>query len=522
MLNFWTKKSWIVLGLIIVAELLSFFGYSWPVLNSIFFIIIIVLVLAVSLRRFELGVYILLTDLFIGSKGGYLFSYQIGGSNYSIRMALFVIIIGVWFSRVLLEKEKRAELLVFFRSAYSRSYAALGVFVLIAIGIGMLFNKDFGRVFLDANGYFYLALAPIFFYAAKNKNFLADLLSIFSAAIMAMFIKTLAVLYVFSHNLYFATWEVYRWIADTGVGEIGYSGLGNFWRIFFQGHVFAVIGVCLYGVFLILGKKILDQKQRRAVWLLFFASNLMVIISYSRSFWVGLFLTAIIFGCILLFKEKIGGLKFIKIIFYGLIILIGELLFISIFINFPKIANGGISNLLFNRLEGSTTEAAGSSRMNLIKPLLTAISEHPIIGSGFGREVTYTSNDPRARSRSVAGEYTTNAFEWGYLDMALKLGLFGIIVYLAIIYKIIRRGLAIYRKEDMNEVWYHNFIEKLKMVTSKFIHHNLPEEMNTDARSLMSLGLILGLFSLIFLNIFTPYLNHPLGIGYLILVSALL
>lgn len=522
MITFWTKKSWIALGLILVAELLSFFGYSWSVFNAVFFIIIIILVLAISLWRFELGVYVVLVDLLIGSKGGYLFSYHLGGSNYSIRMGLFVIIVGVWLGRILGEKEKRAELLGFFQSTYCRLGAVLGVFILIAIGLGLLFNKDFGRVFLDANGYFYFILTPIFFYAAKNKNFFPDLLSIFSAAIIAMFIKTLTVLAVFSHNLSARTGVVYRWIMDTGVGEITYLDSGNFWRVFFQSHVFAVIGFCLYGVFLILGRNLLAPKQRRIAWLLFFGSSLMVVISCSRSFWAGLFLTAIIFAYILLVKEKIGAVKFIKTIFYGLIILIGELLFISLFINFPRVSNLDIFKLLFNRIDNSTIEAGGSSRLNLVKPLFAAISEHPIIGSGFGREVTYTSNDPRARSRSVNGEYTTYSFEWGYLDMILKLGLIGTIVYWMIIYQIVQRGLVVYTKKDIYEVWYHNFGEKIKVVVSKFIHHNLPEELSSESRSLVALGLILGLFALILLNIFTPYLNHPLGIGYVMLLSALL
>jgi O-antigen ligase len=85
---------------------------------------------------------------------------------------------------------------------------------------------------------------------------------------------------------------------------------------------------------------------------------------------------------------------------------------------------------------------------------------------------------------SPDGQFTTYAFEWGYLDILLKIGLAGLVVYLLLIVKIWRSGWSLGREGDF-----------------------------------MPFGLLLGIAALLATNFFSPYLNHPLGIGYLLLCS---
>jgi len=86
--------------------------------------------------------------------------------------------------------------------------------------------------------------------------------------------------------------------------------------------------------------------------------------------------------------------------------------------------------------------------------------------------------------------YTTYAFEWGYLDIWFKIGLLGLLSYLFWLGIIFKKGISYYKTSPTIEI---------KTIT---------------------LGLLFGLIALIITNIFTPYLNHPLGIGYLLLLSA--
>jgi O-antigen ligase len=84
------------------------------------------------------------------------------------------------------------------------------------------------------------------------------------------------------------------------------------------------------------------------------------------------------------------------------------------------------------------------------------------------------------------GSYTTYAFEWGYLDMVLKFGALGLFVYLYFVGQIA-----------------HKLWKKLKTAPASVIW------------ALASLVVLLTT------HIFTPYLNHPLGIGVLIMGAAI-
>ena len=138
------------------------------------------------------------------------------------------------------------------------------------------------------------------------------------------------------------------------------------------------------------------------------------------------------------------------------------------------------------RFANLESESAGISRLNQLQPLLYNISQQALFGYGFGKELTYQSSDPRILKTHPDGIYTTYAFEWGYLDIALKLGVIGLLVYLALIGMLFYLGIL-----------------------------NLKS-------NILNLGLLTGLLALCVTNIFSPYLNHPLGIGYIMLISAIL
>lgn len=124
-------------------------------------------------------------------------------------------------------------------------------------------------------------------------------------------------------------------------------------------------------------------------------------------------------------------------------------------------------------------EAAVSSRWSLLPVMQEGIARHPWIGSGFGATLTYTSQDPRIVQKT-GGEYTTYAFEWGWHDLWYKLGLMGV---LAMVWTLGSIGRFAARLERAERWWAWSTLVALATV-----------------------------------HVFTPYLNHPLGIGVLILV----
>jgi O-antigen ligase len=117
------------------------------------------------------------------------------------------------------------------------------------------------------------------------------------------------------------------------------------------------------------------------------------------------------------------------------------------------------------------------------------IGDSPMLGSGFGATVTYKTEDPRILGSNPTGKYTTYAFEWGWLDIWLKLGLFGLLSYGALLAAVARAGFTAGPEGD-------------------------------DA--MIGAAFAIGLAVISAVSFFSPYSNHPLGIGYLIIAGIII
>lgn len=529
---------------IFLAELLSLFGYLLPTYNTVCFLVIVTLVLILSLHKFEYGLGTLLAELFIGSKG-YLFYFEYGGLVISIRMALWLIIMSVWLTNFIigLIKRKEAKPPVGNLASYSFLPYFLILFIFIAWGLvsGFLNHNSFNNIFFDFNGWLYFTLIfPIYSIIKNNKYFdtakyhseqtsqkqqfntakhqseakpmyspINTILQIFTAAIIWLSVKTFFLLFAFSHNMTGIIYELYRWVRTSGVGEITQIQ-GGFYRIFFQSHIFVLIGFFVFLMFINRnGDKKGAKPPRRAEGAKFPIGSLapdrffllltlflsVILISFSRSNWVGLAIGLLLYGFIILWLYN--WKKLLKISGVLIISLILSVAFIVAVVKFPFPAPVGgfaTTQLLSKRASQLAGEAGVSSRWALLPAVWTKIKKAPIAGLGFGATATYSTSDPRIRQTNLTGQYTTYAFEWGWLDIWLKLGLLGLLAYLVLLVKICITGIASLRLLGQNGN------EKYKIIS----------------------GLAIGLAMVAVVSIFSPYLNHPLGIGYLLLVSAII
>ena len=163
------------------------------------------------------------------------------------------------------------------------------------------------------------------------------------------------------------------------------------------------------------------------------------------------------------------------------------MLLIVIIVKFPyPDPEAGLSAAaLAARLDLNSNEAALASRWSLLPNLWQAIKQAPITGQGFGATVGYYSQDPRILAQHPDGWYTSYAFEWAYLDTWLKLGFLGLLAYLGWLFYLFFR------------LW--------------------QQGQAPDGEKYRALAI--SLLFLMIVNIFTPYLNHPLGLGFLLFSS---
>jgi len=480
MLNSLFDKNFkIAFLLIVILEIISFWCWQLPWLNLVIFPLILGVAFAISFKKIDYGLYLALAELFIGSKG-YLFSLKLAGFALSIRMGLFLVIMLVWLIMI-----KKNRLAVFFRkqNSYLYDYLFLAMFCLIGLINGFI-HQAYGDIYLDFNGWLFFGYLPVFFSAFYAPQFIKNCLNVFFAAVSFLSLKTIILLLVFAHQFNLPLEIIYRWIRNSGVGEITYVS-GNFYRIFMQSQIYVLIGLLVIVTLILFSKNIcLPKIKIRWLYVIAGLSSISILVSLSRSFWVGLSVSMII---LLIFYARYIKPKFtvfLRLIASLILIISAEAVLLNIVtLNFSD-------NLLNSRLNDPFTEAAASSRMSQLAPLWQSIKNEPLLGSGFGQTVAYVSNDPRIREQSPDGEYTTYAFEWGYLDIWLKIGLLGLLSYFIILGKVFSDSMVIIKRRS-SESW-------------------------------LVLGLVIGLISLGVTSTFSPYLNHPLGIGYVMIISAII
>jgi O-antigen ligase len=483
---------------IIFFEAWSFCGYFYPILNIFGFAIISLGVFLLAWKHFDYAVLAVFIELIIGSKG-YLFSWPNEYFNLSLRMSLWLIVLSVWFGRSLvkclngeniLNKEKRKPDYILYIFLF---------FIFFGIVNGFNHGHQWQNIFFDSNGWLFFLLIFPAREAFNRKEKILALLPLLLPPLAWVLIKSFALLFLFSHpfNIEFLQ-DVYRWVRSTGVGEITQIK-GGFYRIFFQSHIYFLL--VLFFIFDFLLKILSAEKLSRFIknkkfQIFFFALSgifSIIIISFSRSFWAGLILALpFFFGW-----QKIKKSATIRSI--GLLVIICAMatvfsfsyIFITAKFPWPKPSGGfGLTELMNDRFN-SLDEAAATSRWRLWPELMKKISEAPILGQGFGATVTYKTSDPRVLESNITGLYTTYAFEWGYLDIWLKLGIFGLINYIFLL----------------------GYLFYLGRISAK---RNTNYQIGEGVETIL-IGLRFGLLALAFVSFFTPYLNHPLGLGFIIL-----
>ncbi len=465
---------WIALAATVGLEVASFIGYVAPGFGAVTFAAVVTTAALASIVRLELGVYLLAAELALGGHG-YLLRLPVGGATLSLRHALFIILVAAWMIQVGRTRQAVAQRLRLTPRAFVIAYLALLTVVGFATVQGWL-RYDPGTVFLDANAWLFLLLAPVVVTALHATKQFWRLTQVLAAGAVVMALKTLWLLYAFAHAAP-GTQLVYRWIRDLRLGEIAHIS-GPVYRIFLPSQVFALVILALVTA-LLLGRVLTNRRDLLAAGALWYLGSLTLMVSQSRSFWVG---GVLVLLTLLWLAHWRFGFDLRRVASVGLL---------AAFVVFTQqsvvaMVTGADAGL-YRRLQDIPSEPAGASRLNQVGPLASAIAVRPLLGSGFGTAVTYRSLDPRIVKSHPGGWITTTAFELGYLDVALKIGLVGLGILVLLVAAISYAGLTI----PVASPW-----------------------------SAITMGWSVALIGVAATHAFSPYLNHPLGLGVLLFAAA--
>lgn len=477
-----SKFVWASLGGVFLVEAMSALSYVFPTAEPYYYLLLMIGMLAVSLWQLRLGVAVVLAELIIGSKG-HLLDLDFFGPELSLRMGLFIVLLIATGYHILKDRE-----ISFFKAKTEHLFLLLFGSLLIGLALAFIYGNPLSLIYADGNSYIFFLLILPFYQGIKHITDIKIALSVMTGAIIGSLLKTAGMLLVFSHDIPMLS-EIYRWVRVTGVGEI--TALDNSYRIFFQSHIYAIFFLAFILTFLFIHWRTnFSIKSYKPYIILATGCVATILISGSRSIWLASIIMLGFFSISFLTVLKTSWPVWKKGIGFGSFFFIGGFLWIIGITNIPvpglETLDFSTSNLVTERTGGTGSDAASSSRLALLAPLVQASIERPVFGSGFGSTVTYVTDDLRFIDMNGHGNYTTYAFEWGYLDILYKTGIVGLAGW---------------------------FILGAGLLTYIFLiirHEHKPSQQVL----LLTAGL--GLITVFGIHATTPYLNHPLGIGWLL------
>jgi len=505
----------------------SFVGFLVPAFREVMFFVVLLSVLILSIYKLEYGLFAALGELVLGSKG-YLLYFEADGTNVSLRIGIFLVVMGVFFSHLLIKKFKtifyspsepriitpdksgvaiRGEPERRVEGSESNSLVPspyklfwfIPLFVLNILGFfhGLFRGFGFKDVFLDANGYFYLLYIFPFLAVFRDKEKSKRLTDVLLSSGFVLAIFSLFLFYIFSRE-WLNLDLIYKWQRVNLLSEITFTS--GVYRIFAQSQIFLLVIFFLSLNYFFstpsnlplprggggkVGEGYFSGEKFHLAIIASFFSLAAIFVSLSRSFFLGFLAGLFVFLFIVYLKNKKESLR---IFFVVVLICFASVAFLwTINKNEPRML---ANRFLFASQGNNSSDPASLTRQEELKPLFLEIIKKPFLGWGFGKTVEFLTHDPRALNmlpQCVGKEsclYKTYAFEWGYLDLWLKLGLFGLVSLFGILYSLFKRGWSMIQAGNFSPAW-----------------------------------ILSSLVAVCITNIFTPYLNHPLGLGILILIT---
>lgn len=457
-----------------VFTLLSILGYAWPIVSNLVFFLIIAAAIYFSLIKIEYGFLFLFFEFLIGHEG-HLFEF----AGLSLRLSLFLTVMLIWFIQKIVDKKQRRFFVQFLKSPDLAMFLVFFFVIILGLFQGIIAHDPIFAI-KDFINYSYLFLIFPFIDIFKKQDFVKNVFKMSQAAVIGLSLLTIIVFILFVTNLTQVHDQFYWWWRSVVIGKATDTGNG-FFRIVSSAHLLILPLFLIFLSFLIENKKKFKDKYKKYLIYLSVGASLMLLINFSRAYFLG-----ILIGLIFLLK----GINWQRWLIFSCLIIF--LLVAEFGLLFGLVSGGaalqglGFFKDRIGTILSPDQETSSLTRMTILPVLINMIKESPIFGQGLGATVEYTD-------LLTGQDKTTFHLDWGYLEIWVELGLFGLIAYALLLISIFYQGWQI--------------IKKLK---------------NHVFEKRLVIGLLAGLASLIIASLTGPFLFHPIGIFYLVLTAAII
>lgn len=446
--RFFQHETTGLVSIFLLVRFVSLLTYHEPFLNQCFAAILIAGFAYISIKNLALAWMILILELILGGSGHYFEFHTL------ILRTWFLGIFGLtWLFKQV--KEKTIVLTILPRPLMM-SIIAVGITILFATINGIINGNVPIHVVQDTILYLFLALL---FPAIELRKYLPQHLStIVKTFVIGSAIFTILTFIIYSSGLGSLPDYYYHWFRNVAAGKITDLG-NNFYRIVFPEHLLLV------PIILLLAARLIEKIKERQTWLLFFLSLIVLVLNFSRIY----FLALVIGLLVLSIKQRIKPWLVVSTV-TGITITV-------LFMFFNITASGGntlgleLISSRFGTAAAPQSDVSSATRLMILPEAVELIKKNPLIGSGLGTSVTFV--DP-----ALDKEVTRTQFDLGYHEMIVELGVLGFTMFLGF------------------------------LCTMLYYLAQLAYSKQTTSDTTLTRGLFAGALSLFIINLTTPALFH--------------
>jgi O-antigen ligase len=457
---FFDKQTFYLFSLFFVLKIASFYLAPHIFLQAILVFILIILLGVLFFKNPYYALAIVLMEFFLGGSGHYFEFFGL-----SIRTVLTSIFLFLWFSYSLANKKEMIKVEI--KNKFYSFLLFLIILVFFSFLIGLINGHEIKNIIADFIPYsIFLFIFP-FENLFKDKNFKYFFIRLVIVFILGSAVFALFNFVLFRLNIFEIHGEYYKWFRDVLGGKITYLTT-YFYRIVLPEHLL-ITPILVFIASLLMR----DEKHHKMWRLLFLASVIILILNFSRAYFMAIFFAYFIL------KYKHNFLKWFKVSLWSIIIFIAVFVMILFSSSLGKSVGLELLGLRFVSMLSPEIELSANTRMLKLDPILSMIKKETIFGYGLGTKINYI--DPVTYTNIIDPH-----FDWGYLEMLVELGIITsflfLLFYLFLIFELVK---------------------KIKEINS---YHDV------------YIGILAGFISLMVINITTPALFHTLGVFYLSLI----
>ena len=392
----------------------------------------------------------------------------------SIRMVLFIVAFVV--SIPLLMQNMR----VLIHSTLVQVLLIFGFFLCFSLFYGWARGNSFEFMVMDLKSFLFLLIVPGYLVVINNERRVDTVIKYASYASAALAVITIVLHFVLRYISQDTETELNMIINSMELGGLFHFGDGIY-RVYFRSSVCFIIPF-LYGLSLLINKK--DRKKQAIPYLLMTVSLTAIVLTYTRSIWLGFAVACLLYFVINIKKYKIL-LKGIAIACAGFtaFIMISWLIY-----GFEGVISNAVTRVVINDdylLENDLDEmrveqlriqiASNGTREERLNAAYSQIENNWVLGCGLGQQLDVNGYPCKI-------EYT-------YLDILGKMGVFG---FISFCFLMLWPVYLVFRKNARSE-------------------HNGHKRVLTCA--------LIGIYVT---SIFNPYITSPIGLCVYALLGAVI